>query len=229
MLPVVNSIYLPTQAPLVNTVTPGTTITHVPYDNVAPSVSSAQTDPNARGNSSYISIQEEAPAAAQSESEQIVSASRLTGGAPGAPATFLAQLIAQGSGETAAILAQYEKMVAYSNVKYKPSNAFKPPAEPLGVFGHLLQQAHAQPAPAVVKAAPHPAAHAVQAATPAPAAPRPAPANPGIALRSLRTIAASSYAASVQRTEALTRQKETAASVPESNAPVAEHVDELIS
>ena len=45
---------------------------------------------------------------------------------------FLAQLIGQDSSPQAIVyLAQYEKLVAFSNVKYKPSNAGKPQAESL--------------------------------------------------------------------------------------------------
>ncbi|MDE3038675.1 MAG: hypothetical protein KGJ21_09545, partial [Pseudomonadota bacterium] len=72
-----------------------------------------------------------------------------------AQATFLAQLIGQDitiPPETAGILVQYEKLDAYSQVKYKPSNAQKPQAAPSNVFSRILQEEHA--APVVPAAAP---------------------------------------------------------------------------
>lgn len=164
MLPVVASTNtFSFQTPLVNTTTPGTNITRVPYDNVAPSVSSAQVDNNTQGNNTIVSSSnQQAPAsetAAAAEEgasgflnqiQRSVSASLSSG----VQSTFVAQLAAQDSSpETNGILVEYEKLVANANVKYKPSNAAKPQDGPSSVFGRILQsekpavQANEAPAP----------------------------------------------------------------------------------
>jgi len=145
MLPVVpnlSSYTLPT--PIVNTTVPGTAITHVPYDNVAPSVSSASVDNNARGNSNSAPAPTAPPVAEAPPAQVTPLPSVLTGVPSGlnisAQATFIAQLAGQDtSPETQVILVQYEKMVANSNVKYAPSEAFRPQAEPSSVFGRMMQ------------------------------------------------------------------------------------------
>src|SRR5690348_10236021 len=100
MLPVVPNVTnytLPT--PIVNTTVPGTAVAHVPYDNVAPSVSSPQVDNNARGNSSAANLPS-APPAPSAELPALtlyspVLTEAATGFNPGAQATFIAQLAGQ--------------------------------------------------------------------------------------------------------------------------------------
>jgi hypothetical protein len=155
------------QVPIINTVTPGTTVTHVPYDNVAPSVSNAQVDNNASSNNAAAPAAEPPPAPADTADTQAFYASLANGAAstaPGAQATFLTQLIAQDlSPPVQTILMQYEKLVAFSNVKYKPSNAFRPEPAPSGEFGRILQQE----SPPVQSAQPLPAAPAPVSEEPA--------------------------------------------------------------
>lgn len=204
MQPVVSSI-IPNviTTPLINTAVPGSAIVHMPYDNVAPSVSSAQTDPNARGNSTPPPEEEHAPAAPPPSpfpnflSNPAVSSS--------VQATFLAQLISQdASPETTGILVQYEKLVAFSNVKYKPSNAMKPAPEPSGVFGKLLQEERAEPPRVEVPPVPPMHEQAEQAAAVAPHPVEPPRRQPKIETQAKDAptpapAAANAYAASVQR------------------------------
>src|SRR5262249_48662103 len=71
-----------------------------------------------------------------------------TSGASGSintSAAFLAQLIGQDipsdvQSTLSGVLAGYEKMVATTYVKYKPSDATHPPPAPSGLFGRLLQE-----------------------------------------------------------------------------------------
>jgi len=132
--------------PLVNTTTPGTSVTHVPYDNVAPSVSSAQVDNNAKGNSeATASTAYQIAADAQSANDSIAALSNNSATLSAtAQAPFIAQVAAQDdTQETLAVLA---KLVEYSNVKYKPSNAMKPTDAPSGVFGRILASERSTPA-----------------------------------------------------------------------------------
>lgn len=157
MLPVsaaTNTYTTPT--PIVNTTIPGTTNTHTPPTIVAPSFSSAQIDNNARGNSEYIQSQTQelsAPALTPSTNKSVgvpqSPAERFT---LGAQTNFLAQIIGQDSTpEVRGVLIQYEKMVSISNVKYAPSEAFRPQEQPSGVFGKLLQaESKAQTATSVL-------------------------------------------------------------------------------
>lgn len=168
MMPLVNnaSSFL-TPPPLVNTTTPGTTVAHVPYDNVAPSFSSAQIDNNTRGNSSPAAAPPQQAAPLPPPAENASPFSLALTNAEGnfstaAPATFLAQLMGQDlSPEARSVLVQYEKLVNIGNVKYKPSNAQKPESEPTGVFGKILQTERASgPRPAPELASPLLAAQA---------------------------------------------------------------------
>jgi hypothetical protein len=172
MMPLVNttSSFI-TPPPLVNTTTPGTTIAHVPYDNIAPSVSSAQVDNNARGNSTPTASPAPAAAPAQPDPDVPSSFSLALTNASGnfstaAPATFLAQLMGQDlSPEAKAVLVQYEKLVNIGNVKYKPSNALKPEAEPSNIFGKILQSERAAPSRPAQETAPSPLLVAQTSAT----------------------------------------------------------------
>jgi len=166
MIPSVTSapIYIP-PTPVIGTTVPDSTVTHLPPDNVPPSFSSVQVNNNARGNSTPTPQDEITPdeVAAQSDAAPIVSSQSLTqpgGQVASAQATFLTQLVAQDDPQSQTILVQYEKLVAYSNVKYKPSNALGPQIAPASLFSNIIHEPVA--------------AHAVEA-TPAPSAPEPAP------------------------------------------------------
>lgn len=149
MLPAVTSnvaFIPPQQAPLVNTAILGSEATRVPYDNVAPSVSNAQVDNNTKGNSTPFA----SPAAPAPSSELSASAFALPSAAGTSPVislptNFIAQILGQDiSGNldsvTRGILVAYERLVALSDVKYKPSNALKPSGGPAGAFSELVQQ-----------------------------------------------------------------------------------------
>lgn len=150
MLPVtpnVTSYTLP--PPIVNTTVPGTSVAHVPYDNVAPSVSSAQIDNNTRGNSNAPAQSAPPPPPALTTETTgytpLASFTSAPAAGLGAQATFIAQLAGQDlSPESKGVLVEYEKMVANSNVKYMPSEAFKPQMEVNSLFGRILQNEKAQ-------------------------------------------------------------------------------------
>lgn len=183
MLPLVANNSIPTPPPVVNTLLPGTTIAHVPYDNVAPSFSNAEVNNNASNNNTPPSAHETEPVSAISVEEAF--ANYLGGSASPVPnvnaqATFLAQLIGQDitvPPETVGILVQYEKLDAYANVKYKPSNATKPESVPAGAFSRILQEGNPLPAVPAPVAAPAKAPIIIQLA-PIQAAPAAAPAQP---------------------------------------------------
>lgn len=148
MIPVAGSIIptTPIQTPLINTALPGAAVVHVPYDNVAPSVSSGEVNNNARDNSGGILPAEEEAAAI---TEGNYAATRLPAGdaaniAPAGQATFIAQLLSQGT-PISGVLLEYEKLISFSYVKYKPSNAAKPAPPPAGIFGRILQEEKAAP------------------------------------------------------------------------------------
>jgi hypothetical protein len=170
MLPAVTSnvVFIPPQqAPLTNTAILGSNVTRVPSDNVPPSVSNAQVDNNAKGNSDSFAS---ASAAINAQVESDATFSLPSGASPtpsvNLPTTFLAQLLGQDiapdiNSVTGSILLAYEKLIVLSNVKYKPSNALKPLPGPAGVFGNLLQQSQApvvtqQPEPVSENAQPVP-------------------------------------------------------------------------
>lgn len=122
--PITNTSFLPTSPTLVATPLPNSIALRVPYDTVSPSVSSAQLDNNASGNRN--------PLPKIDITQFQTSANAQT--------AFLTQLASSDiSLETHGLFVQYEKLVSYANVKYKPSNAGKP-VEPVGIFKNLLQQ-----------------------------------------------------------------------------------------
>lgn len=186
--------YVPTPPPVVNTTVPGSAILHVPYDNVAPSVSSVQINNNARGNSTATPSNAPAEELVDNSGEETApqrNTARSGGPLASAQTTFLAQLAGQdNSPQSNVILVQYEKLIAYSNVKYKPSNALKPEAEPAGVFGRILQQEKTGvPVQEASRPAPAPAADQARIAQSAPvaepqlAAPAPQRAKPAARTR----------------------------------------------
>ncbi|MDE3060143.1 MAG: hypothetical protein KGJ06_03960 [Pseudomonadota bacterium] len=139
------------QTPLVNTAMPGTAVVHPPYDNVAPSVSNAAIDNNARGNSTPPPSpdQPSADAPATDAAFTALSSGMAQATGLGAQATFLAQLMVQdGSSVTQRFLVEYQKLLSLSNVKYKPSNAMKPSPEPSSIFGRILHDTPHQVQPA---------------------------------------------------------------------------------
>lgn len=230
MLPVVANVNpYALQTPIVNTVTPGTTLVHVPYDNVAPSVSSATIDTNARGNSNALVVASEAaPEATPPTPFSNVLQNSQGPQNIGAQATFLAQLIGQDSSpETTGILIQYEKLAVMANVKYKPSYAFKPPPEPAGVFGRILQseKVEARPEPQAQQAAAPTQAATANASNNAPVAavqPRPA------LQKSTRSAGDIAKAANVQTTAARTATPHIISAYAASAARVDTHKHENV-
>lgn len=199
MLPVVASVNaFNFQTPLVNTTTPGTSVTRMPPDNVAPSLSSATVEDDLQG-----------------ANQQQLAAANANNAKPNVQSAFIAQLAGQDdSPETQGLLVQYEKQIAISNVKYKPSLAFKPQPEPSSVFGRILQsektappQPHAEepPAPETETTAPQLAKSSTIAAQQGSAI-TVAVTQPGLrgaklstGPRSDNSSAASAYAASIAR------------------------------
>lgn len=128
---------------LVATPLPNSIALRTPYDNVSPSVSSSQLDNNARTNRDFLpkenvpqtvtinSVAENFSATAPSTNSPSYTANAQT--------SFLVQLAAGDiSPEVRGLFAQYDKLVNYANVKYKPSNAGKP-VDPISLFKTLLQ------------------------------------------------------------------------------------------
>lgn len=153
MLPVSSSVTIPLPSQtLVATPLPDNNTLRVPVDNVAPPVSNAQINNNARGNSSEASAQAEGGSLSVPVSQNSASPIFVPSGASSSSAnsSFIAQLVSQEvpqnlQSELQGTLAAYEKLAAISYVKYKPSNAALPQAEPTGVFGRLLQQTRSEP------------------------------------------------------------------------------------
>ncbi len=159
MVPTISSTpaFTPAHNNLIATPLPGTNALRVPHDNVAPSVSIAQVNNNARGNGGA--------AVTQAQPQQaVLPVVNSAGGAlpamlSSAPAplsassqtTVFAQMLGQDSppGTTLrGIMVEYEKLVSFSSVKYKPSYATLPEPEPSSLFTRLLQQEKAaKPAP----------------------------------------------------------------------------------
>ncbi len=156
-------VYIPPQqSPLVNTSVLGSQTTRVLADNVAPSVSNAQVDNNARGNGgAFTSSPSPAQTAPDSSAQFNLTASAQNAPSVNTPSAFLAQLLAQSNSSdnsiTQSILVGYEQLVSISNVKYKPSNALKPSDDLSGVFGRILQQEQPAQSPEAQIVAPSPA------------------------------------------------------------------------
>lgn len=169
MLPAVSGVPIVNQNLLSLVATPilQTNALRVPHDNVAPSVSNAAINNNLKNASQTLSAQTAPIPAAVTTSFPSLINNLSAGLGAGAGTTFLAQMIGQdGSFASSGILMEYEKLVALANVKYKPSMAGKPQAEPANMFGKLLQQEKVQqvvvnnPPPATVETA---AAHTLMA------------------------------------------------------------------
>ncbi len=142
--PIGNNAALPQPLTLVATPLPNSNALRVPYDNVAPSVSNAQLDNNASSNRNYLPKTESSQTAplttSSNENFSLAALANSTSFSASAQTTFLAQLASGDfSPEARSLFAQYDKLVSYANVKYKPSNAGKP-TEPTNLFGALLKQ-----------------------------------------------------------------------------------------
>jgi hypothetical protein len=217
MLPVSSSIVTtPIPTSLVNIAAQGTSVAPVAYDSVVPSVSSPQVSNNARGNSAppAEATAEAPPQNTEQDDQQLqTSAGSAQRAGSGASSTFIAQLAAQESSpQNQVILVQYEKLLAISSVKYKPSNAQKPSAAPSSVFGQIVHTEHAAPVKAapVQHSAPVPQEAPVHEQAPehAVAEQQPAPVEP----QQLPPRAISAYAQSASRvaTQGLQSQNELA-------------------
>ena len=143
MIPTVSTVSILPPVTLVNTSVPGSIALRAPIDSVAPSVSSAQLDNNARGSSTALAAPAASSAAAPSPADSfaLLPSSNSADGIATAQTNFFAQLIGQGGGQDAhSLLVVYERLVENSQVRYKPSNADLPAPAPSGVYGRILQQ-----------------------------------------------------------------------------------------
>lgn len=146
MTPVINTTPIYTPPPtLVAAVAPGNQTLRAHADNVAETLSNVQINNENKNNNSVVAQtarQLSAPAGANSGfSLSPFIYTTPTSLSASAQTTFFAQLMSQdGSAQTQGVLAGYEKLVAYGNVKYLPSNAALPEPEPANVFARALQQ-----------------------------------------------------------------------------------------
>lgn len=147
MLPLLNIAHVPVNTPsLVNTAIPENIAQRVPYDNVAPPVSSPRTEPDAKNNPQFFSL----PLSTSTPNTSVTSAQTIEGrplsGAPiGTPATLIAQFISQPvpqqtSQQLRSLLDQYEKQIASNQTKEAPANIVRIDAGPAGAFSKLLGQ-----------------------------------------------------------------------------------------
>jgi|GEM_PF-2400123 len=128
---------------LANTHLPGTLEVRVAFETVAPSVANAQVQNNAQGNNTQVSAATAPPLTLNiaGSSQAAFSLSAVDGGFE-TQSAFFAQVIAQ-QGDTSGVpdfFALYDKLAAFRQVRYQPSEAYKPPPEPVGIFGRILQQ-----------------------------------------------------------------------------------------
>ena len=140
MLPVTVTTILPPVASAVTwqpTAAPFITVEHI-----APSVSSARPDNNARGNASYVATPPK-QAVVETSVPSLASMPSPLPATPLAryPSEFLSQWLGQDDAAiTQKLLAEYERLISYGDVKYKPSNASKPLPAPSNLFGKLLRE-----------------------------------------------------------------------------------------
>jgi hypothetical protein len=143
MMPVVNSLTTYTTPPtLVGAALPGNNTLRVNADNVPPPVSNVGISNNTKGGNAAV------PVAASTQTSTSAATSFMlspfiyttpTSLSAGAQTTFFTQLMGQDGGSaTGNMLAEYEAMLAMSQVKYKPSNANLPEPEPASIFGRIL-------------------------------------------------------------------------------------------
>lgn len=172
MLPVAAiTASVPAPATLVATALPDSNALRVPADNVAPLVSSVSVSLNASGNSApppIISTQVQTASLASNDNAPLFAGALDAGGSPSAQAAFIAQLVSQEIPPSqratySGVLEQYEKIVANSFVKYKPSNAGIPQFTPEHAFQQTLHDEPVRfeaPQPAPQQPAPQPQAQA---------------------------------------------------------------------
>lgn len=138
-----NTINIPTTTTLVATPLPNSIALRAPYDNVSPSVSSSQLDNNASGNRDFLPKENSSQNISANSAAENFSVDGSSANSPSysnnAQTSFLAQLAAGDiSPEVRGLFAQYDRLVSYANVKYKPSNAGKP-VDPVAIFKTLMQ------------------------------------------------------------------------------------------
>ncbi len=175
-------VNIPTSPTLVATALPNSNALRPPYDNVTPSISSAKLDDNASGNRILLlkneNTQQSLPANIQAEKFVLAQSANSTSFAADAQTAFLTQLAGGDiSPEVYGIFVQYDKLVSYANVKYKPSNAGKP-IEPVTLFSTLIQmEKQAQDsAPILLESMQAPTPENITASAPV-AMPDPVPVN----------------------------------------------------
>lgn len=142
-------------APIVTAPTTAPSSTPAPVNAVSPTFSIVQVADNARGNTTIVAnTQGEEQNAPE---KQLPSNNRPIinrAGGLGGTINFLAQLIGQeASSSSRTVLVQYEKLVNLSTVKYKPSDAFKPQAQPNDVFSKIVIQQRSEQKSITTKAA----------------------------------------------------------------------------
>lgn len=141
MLPVNNALPpVPIAPPVVSPVATASAATIVP-SAIAPSFSIVPAGDNARGNSAL--------AGSPAPTAQALTSAPAPSTAPALPSpsfslgstNFLAQLIGQDLSPSAqTVLIEYEKLVYLSSIKYKPSDAMRPQAQPGDVFSRLVNE-----------------------------------------------------------------------------------------
>jgi hypothetical protein len=146
MMPVINSTTIYTPPPtLVATALPGNNTLRVNSDNVPPPVSNVAIGNNSKGGNTAVPSATTGTQAASSPAASFMlspfSYPTPTSLSAGAQINFLAQLMSQDTGSaTGSVLAEYESLIAMSQVKYKPSNAAMPEPEPASIFARMVQQ-----------------------------------------------------------------------------------------
>ena len=137
MLALTANLPAPTQVSLVATPLPNTEALRVPSTNVSPSTSSYKTESNLQGGAPIFSESGSVsplPIPIRSEGGQGAAQNYSAYSSSFSPSSgFLVQLAGGESSEISnKVLAQYETLVSYGFVKYKPSDASKP-SEPESV------------------------------------------------------------------------------------------------
>lgn len=153
MIPSANAPNLAPTPPPVSTVPAPVAATQAVVPTaVTPTISIASSSNNARGNNGLLGIgastagapppaSQPAPAS-NARAAAILQANGLTTSDTNG---FLAQLISQDlSPESRSVLVQYEKLVYFSTIKYKPSDAQKPEAVPADLFSRIVNEKRSQ-------------------------------------------------------------------------------------
>lgn len=144
MMPLVNTTqqFIATQPSLVATALPGTIAIRPANNAVAPSVSNAQVANERTPDGSYTKVAS-SPATSQTAptflAEPIPATFSTSSASLNASAMFATQAMAQGA-EPDSFMRVYEQLQAFSEVKYKPSNAAVPTEDPSNLFNKLAEQ-----------------------------------------------------------------------------------------